>query len=231
MKHVEVIFIEPQFEGNIGSLCRAMKNFGFSDLILVNPPEIGDDTYRLAKHAKDILESRVIKKSFEESLMDLDYVIGTTGVDTISDKKFLRRTFTPTEASEKVKDIKGNIGIVFGRENYGLYNEELSQCDMLIKIPTTDDYPIMNVSHAAAIILYEFSSLEWNEEREVATKKEMMRLHEYVHDILTNVGYPKHKQKKTETMLARALSRAVVTKYEYSMLMGIIAKIRRKIRK
>ena len=229
MENLKVIFVEPQFDGNIGSICRVMKNFGFSDLILVNPPKIGDDACRFAKHASDILENMEIKKTFEEAVSDLDYIMGTTGIDTISDKKFLRRTFKPSELSGRLDNINGKIGVVFGRENYGLYNEELEKCDMLIKIPTSDDYPILNVSHAVAIVLYELSFIEWGADREIANKDEMKLLHVKIHEVLEDVEYPQHKQKKAEVMVKRVFGRAIITKYEYHMLMGILSKIKRKI--
>jgi len=223
---ISVIFVEPQFTGNIGFMARTMANFGFKDLVLVSPPPMDEDVFRFAKHARYIVENARIMKNFEEVRSSFDYLIATSGVSTKSPKKFKRIAMTPRELASRIWDFSGKIGIVFGRENYGLYNEEIEQCDSLVTIPTSEDYPIMNVTHAAAIILYELhiSRVE-KEEMPLAEGFEMELLNRRFSEILDLIDFPEHKRKNTEVMFRRIIGRAMLTKWEYHSMMGVFKRI------
>jgi TrmH family RNA methyltransferase len=221
----KVIIVEPKFEGNIGAIARAMKNFGLSELALVNPCEIGDDCLSRAKHAKDVVESAEIFQNLEDAIADIDYLIGTSGVDSESDKKHLRNNLTPKEFTKLVTEIEGKIGIMFGRENYGLYNEELMHCDAVITIPSTREYPILNLSHSASIIFYElFQNQAERKYKKEASGFEKDKMMQHFTDLLAAVDYPQHKRKKTTVMFQRILGRAVLTKWEFHTLMGVFSR-------
>lgn len=223
---ITVIFVEPQFTGNIGFLARTMANFDFKNLVLVNPPELDDDAFRFAKHARYILENARIMNNFEEVRRSFDYLAATSGVSTKSPKKFKRIALSPREFASKIWDFSGNVGIVFGRENYGLYNEEIEKCDALITIPTSENYPIMNVTHAAAIILYEiFMARRGVDEKPLADKFEIDFLNKRFSEILEAINFPEHKRKNTEVMFRRIIGRAMLTKWEYHSLMGVFKRI------
>ncbi len=221
-----VLFVEPQFTGNIGFMARTMANFGVKKLILVNPPEFDDDVFRFSKHARYIVENAKILKSFDEAREFLDYMVATSGVSTKSPKKFKRIAMTPRELSERIWNLSGRIGIAFGRENYGLYNEEIEQCDALVTIPTSENYPIMNVTHAAAIILYEvFMAKKEEEEMPLAENFEINLLNKRFSEILDAINFPEHKRKNTEVMFRRIIGRAMLTKWEYHSMMGVLKRI------
>jgi TrmH family RNA methyltransferase len=223
---ISIIFVEPQFTGNIGFLARTMANFDFKDMVLVNPPPLDNEAFRFAKHARYIVESARIMKNFEEVRNSFDYLAATSGVSTKSPKKFKRIALTPREFASKVWDFSGKVGIVFGRENYGLYNEEIEKCDTLITIPTSEEYPIMNVTHAAAIILYEiFMARREGEAMPLAEDFEINLLNERFSEILTLIQFPEHKRKNTEVMFRRIVGRAMLTKWEYHSMMGVFKRI------
>ncbi|ADD07855.1 RNA methyltransferase [Candidatus Aciduliprofundum boonei] len=223
---IHIVFVEPQFTGNIGFLARTMANFGFKNLILVNPPELDEDAYRFSKHARYIIENAEILNNFEELRRSLDYLVATSGVSTKSPKKFKRIALTPREFAQKVWNFSGNIGIVFGRENYGLYNEEIEKCDSLITIPTSEEYPIMNITHAAAIILYEiFMEKREEEGMPLAEEFELNLLNERFSELLGLINFPDHKRKNTEVMFRRIIGRAMLTKWEYHSMMGVMKRI------
>ncbi len=142
---VSVILVEPENPGNIGAVARVMKNFGFSDLRLVNPCEINEVSYARATHAKDILDNAKIFDSFEKATKDLSFLIATTGKLRSVSKHVIKPWEIPKYE---------NIGIVFGRESIGLLNEEIEKCDLVVSIPTSK-YKVLNLSHAVGIILYE----------------------------------------------------------------------------
>lgn len=225
MADYKVIIVEPKFEGNIGAIARAMKNFGLSEMVLVNPCEIGDDCLSRAKHAKEVVESADIFQNLDDAVAEIDYLVGTSGVDSESDKKHLRNNLTPREFATRITEIEGRIGIMFGRENYGLYNEELRNCDTVITIPSSKEYPILNLSHSASIIFYEmFTSQVKKKGKKEASGFEKDKMMQHFTDLLVAVDYPQHKRKKTTVMFQRILGRAVLSKWEFHTLMGVFSR-------
>ncbi len=225
---IYVVLVQPLYPGNVGSVARAMLNFGFRNLILVDPTPLDDEAYRMAKHARGVLESALILDEFEDVFHHVDYLAGTSGVDTRSDRKFNRISLTPREFASRIAGFDGRVGIAFGRENYGLYNHELERCDALVKVPTSDEYPVMNISHAVAVILYEMSmamGVGEGEERPLASKEEYELMVSRFERLLDLVDYPAHKKKRTVVMFRRLLGRAVMTRWEYHALMGVFSDI------
>ncbi len=158
MENFSVILVEPIYEGNIGSVARVMRNFGFKNLALVNPPLIGIEAMTLSVHAKEIIQNAKIFKSFDEMAKNFDLLIGTTA-KIAGDKNSLRTPVPLSKINEaiNINNVKGHIGIVFGRETYGLSNREIKECDILVTIPTDENYRSLNLSHSVAVILYELT--------------------------------------------------------------------------
>ncbi|UCE75239.1 MAG: RNA methyltransferase [Methanomassiliicoccales archaeon] len=225
MPEYRVILAEPKFQGNIGAMARIMKNFGLKSLALVNPCDIGDDCLRRAMHAKDVIENAKYFESLDLAVEDLDFIAGTSGIDSKSDKKHLRNNLTPRDFASKVEEIEGSVGIVFGRESYGLYNTELEKCDTVITIPASVEYPILNISHSASIIFYELFVAHAQEKQiKEASGFERDKLMKHFCDLLDVVDYPEHKKKKTQVMFQRILGRAVLSKWEFHTLMGVFSR-------
>jgi TrmH family RNA methyltransferase len=158
--------------------------------------------------------------------------VGTSGVDSKSDKKHLRNNFTAKEFAQRTGEIEGKIGIMFGRENYGLYNDELRNCDTVITIPSSKEYPILNLSHSASIIFYEMFSIQVKKkEKKEATGFEREKMMNHFSELLDKIQYPQHKKKKTKVMFQRILGRAVLTKWEFHTLMGVFSRSKNTISK
>lgn len=222
---ITIVLVEPKYDGNIGSTARAMKNFGFSDLVLINPPPLEKECYQRAMHAVDILENVKTYKRLEEYLPTAQIVIGTSGIQNINEKAHLRNPIEPRELVEKIAGTDENIAILFGREDYGLYREELAACDMLVTIPTNPDYPIMNISHAVAVILYELSIVELNVPKARGMNKvEKEKFFEMFDNLLLAIDYPDYKYENTKVLFRRLIGRAVPSKWEFAVLMGILSK-------
>ncbi|MDD5502115.1 MAG: RNA methyltransferase [Candidatus Thermoplasmatota archaeon] len=221
-----VVLVEPQNPGNLGAIARAMMNFGVKELILVNPCPIDDVAYQRAMHAEEILKNAKIFNNFEDAVNGIDFLAGTSGVPSANEKHHLRIPLNPTKFVELASQTKGKIGIVFGRENFGLSNEELARCDVLVNIPTAPEYPIMNISHAVAVLLYEIynpaqavsASLELHE----ASGEEKERFFAQLHEYLVAVDHPEFKMENTEIMVRRIFGRAGMSKWEFYTLMGIL---------
>ncbi|HDM66932.1 MAG TPA: RNA methyltransferase [Thermoplasmatales archaeon] len=226
-----VILVEPKYGGNIGSVARVMKNFGFRELYLVNPCSFDDECYQRAMHAVDVLEDAKIYSSFEEATKNMDLLVATSAISTYSEKNYLRNPIYLPEFSEKIYEIQGKIGLVFGREDYGLYNEEIKKCDLLLKIPTSDEYPSMNLSHAVAIVLYHLYVQKFTPIKpRIIDRVEKEYLYRFFSDLLDLIDYPEHKKDKTKTMFTRVMSRAMPSKWEYHTLMGVLAKTLEKLK-
>jgi tRNA/rRNA methyltransferase len=228
---IRVILVEPGQEGNVGSVCRAMKNFGFSDLCLVKPCPLRDFAKAMASHAQDLLEEAVKVDTLAEALDGVDLLVGTTGKQGNQSKHdgFIREhlrvpCFTPSELRTMLEDKSGTVAILFGREDHGLSAEELERCDVVVNIPTSDDYPVMNLSHAVAIVLYELAGTSGGEIA-LAGGELLELLYQHVEQLLVEVNHPDHKRDKTLLMVRRILGRAMINSREYYTLMGVLRDI------
>ena len=230
MVEFSVILLEPKYEGNVGAVARCMKNFGFDSLNLINPCELGEECFKRSKHAKDIIMGAKRFGSFSEVLNNIDLLVGTTGIINQNDKHHMRNPKTPRELAEHVRELDDKIdrvGLLFGREDYGLYQDEIKHCDMLVTIPTNEVYPVMNLSHAVAVLLYELNSSEVKFEirgHHKAAKFERDKLFEKFVEFLEMVDYPKHKHENTEVLFRRVLGRSDLSKWEFHTLMGVFSR-------
>jgi len=155
-----VVLVEPLYDGNVGSVARAMKNFGLSDLALVNPCRIDDFGLAMASHARDVLEGAAVYSRLEEALEQADLVVGTTGKRLDEAQHHLRLhlrvpCLSPAGLADRLQGKDGTVALLLGREDCGLNSDELALCDILVSIPTSPDYPVMNLSHSAAVLFYE----------------------------------------------------------------------------
>lgn len=219
-----IIFVEPESSGNIGSVARVMKNFGFYDLILVNPVEVDDQAYKLAVHAEDVLNSAKILSTLEEALDFVDFAIATSA----NTSGGVLRNYTSVEnLAEKISsDFK--VGIVIGRESSGLRNEEIEMCDTLTTIPADTRYPTLNVSHALAIILYEIFKAKKTKRINPSKDKEMMEKDLLIEDfkkILEHVEGRKYRRDNALTVFKHVLTRGFNTRREVYTLKGIFRRI------
>ena len=232
---VRVILVEPKNEENIGAVARVTKNFGFSDLYLVNPPNIGKKAFSVASHASDVLSACKIVNSMEEAIADSAIVAGTTSKPGISVNKHLRMPFfSPQELKKKVEDKRGIVSLLFGREDVGLLNEELMLCEIVVCIPTSPGYPVMNLSHAVAVVLYELRDVgavsgAVSGVLPLACLEDKERLFAHIRTFMDEIEYRDYKKEKTALMLRRILGRAELTAREVRTLRGILRKAERKM--
>jgi tRNA/rRNA methyltransferase len=220
---LRVVLVEPMYDGNIGSVARAMKNFGFEDLVLVNPCRIEDFGLAMASHARDLLKRANTVETLDQALLGSDLIVGTTGKRAANEQRHLRLTSgCLTSPKGPVREAEGkscNVALVLGREDCGLTNDELAACDMLVSIPTDESYPIMNLSHAATVILYELSLIgEEGTEVSLASGESLKLLMEKAEALLKAARYPEHKAGYTMLMLRRIFGRAQMTEREVNTI-------------
>jgi len=227
-----VVLVEPKYGGNIGSVARAMMNFDFNKLYLVKPCDLDDECYARAMHAQKIVDNAKIFNSFDDAVGNLDYLVATSSIDSKSDKRHLRNPVFLEDFVKKIYDVDGKIGLLFGREDYGLYNEEIAACDIMVKIPTSEAYPSLNLSHAVALVLYSlYAQKTVSKKKRTLGKVEKKKLFEFFSNLLDDINYPVHKKEKTKIMFKRMMGRAMPSKWEYHTLMGVLSKTLEKTKK
>jgi tRNA/rRNA methyltransferase len=226
-----VILVEPLYSGNVGSVARVMKNFGFCELVLVSPCELDMKARVMAVHAYDIIENANIEFSLKDAVRGSNIVAGMTGNPGKTDNKHFRLPAVfPRRLKEKLTGKGGVISLVFGREDRGLQNEELEMCDIIVNIPASPEYPSMNLSHAVSVILYELSDISGGTTY-LADHFDIELLYEHIDEVLEDIEYKEHKENKTKLMLRRILGRAELTGREVQTLRGVLRRIQWKLNK
>jgi len=228
-----IILVEPKYAGNAGAVARIMKNFGFNNLWFISPKFSIDDKecIKYSMHAYDIIKNAKILSSFDDVVKKVDYVVGTSSKVSDKDNQHVRKYFYIKEFADEIRKMEGKIGIAFGREDYGLVNEELKKCDLLVKIPTSFDYPSMNLSHAVAILLYEiYHAIQQPKHGKIiyADGKEKEMLHKFFDEFLNKINYPEYKKESTKILFRRIIGRAMLSKWEFHTLMGVFKKAIKK---
>ena len=149
-----VVLVNPQDPKNVGAVCRAMKTMGLHDLSLVGNPKLDMDAAAVtAVHARDLLERAVLCRDLPEA------VRGSVLVAGITRRRGKRRKYlslTPEQLADRVAGIRaGAVALVFGNEAAGLSDEELGVCHLAVHIPSSPEFPSLNLSHAVQVIAYQ----------------------------------------------------------------------------
>jgi len=238
MTHITVILIEPENPGNIGAIARSMKNFGFSNLLILNPKcdILSSEARNRAKHAQDILESAKIitcESGHEfDFLKEFDSLVATTS-KLGSDYNIPRSPITPEQFVLNVysKDVNALIGLIFGRESLGLTNEEVKKCDYVVSIPTSVKYPALNLSHSVSIFLYELYKSSSNEEKitdgyNVASSSDKEQIEKMLDLVLDKLIFSTDEKKETQRIVwKRVIGKSMLTKREAFAIMGFFKKL------
>ncbi|WP_049355513.1 tRNA (cytosine(32)/uridine(32)-2'-O)-methyltransferase TrmJ [Haemophilus parainfluenzae] len=151
LQNIRIVLVETSHSGNIGSAARAMKTMGLSNLYLVSPKSVDEQSIALAAGADDVLQNAKIVDTFEQAIEDCSLVIGTS-----TRLRHLQSTLIePRECAEKASVHQGQVAIVFGRERVGLTNEELLKCHYHLNIPANPEYSSLNLAMAVQLVSYE----------------------------------------------------------------------------
>jgi TrmH family RNA methyltransferase len=224
-----VAVLDAETPGNVGTIARGMKNFGLSELLLVDPPELDPDgeAYGFAGRARnDILPNAT--ETTIDALVENYYTIGCTATTNEDPENHVRYpAMTAGELPDHLAGIEGDVAIVFGRERVGLTNDELSRLDAVCSIPASAEYPSLNLGQAATIVLYELGALTVEETQhpedlhERADPEEIERIHDQFAAYLDAIGHPEPKREKAQRLFRRLLGRAHPTPREIWTLQGL----------
>lgn len=184
--------VRPRGSGNIGSVARAMKNTGVSDLAIVGPARTQSFWAKaMAVHGRDILADAKRYPTLREAIAECTLVVGTTCRPGL----YRSHSQSPREVAPTMVEAttKGKVALIFGPEDHGLSNKDLEHCQLLITIPTHPDYQSLNVAQAAVICLYELyvAALAPVENRgiERARAEDFERLFDIMRHSLLKIGF------------------------------------------
>lgn len=224
--NVRIVLVNPLYGGNVGSICRAMANTGLSELVLVAPGALDlAEARKMAVAAESILEARREVASLAEAVDDCGLVLGTTAraglyrAHARSPREWARGILAAAETRK--------VALVFGRETWGLTNEEIALCTGLIQIPAAPEYPSLNLSHAVMICGYELllaaGAYEPPTEKSPACSTSLReRMFAMWEEMLLAIGFME-PDKAQHMMLGvrRIFNRSPLTEDDVRILMGI----------
>jgi len=215
LNNLSVVLVESRGERNIGSVARAMANFGVTDLRLVAPKvdHLHDEARKMAVKASVLLEQATVYPDLQSALNDCHYAYATTR----RFGKYRVDFHHPDSAATELLQLldTGRVAMVFGREDKGLKTEELDLCQRLITIPTCGSIASMNLAQSVVICLYEVGK-QFGEasgrvpgERQLATVEHLETLFAHMRETLLEIKYlnpqnPEHIMRSYRQMFGRA---------------------------
>lgn len=263
---ITVICIEPEVAGNLGAIARVMGNFGFESLCVVNPAFRLDNGELIAraKHAYSIIEKAKLIKTETKNVFptlrkEFEYLVGTTAI-VGTDFNLIRSPISAETLAQKIlgKHTLTNlkIGLILGRESSGLSNSEIKNCDFIVSIPASTDYPTLNISHALSIILYELFKEKTRSTKEKSRKKQVYKsgskefnnktstshisfasgeekdnLIKRYSELIDALNFETASKKNTQiTVFRRIVGKSFFTKREVYILHGFISKVLERLR-
>jgi tRNA/rRNA methyltransferase len=162
LENIRIVLVGPKYAGNIGSICRVMMNMGITDLAIIAPGEHLDweEARKLAYKAEPMLDGLKSFQTLEEAVADCTVVAGTSARTGL----YRDHAYLPCEIAPVVLDsaARHKAALVFGREDKGLFNEEIAVCTHIINIPSSGLYRSLNLSHAVMVCCYELFLLANN---------------------------------------------------------------------
>lgn len=237
-----IVLVEPQLGENIGAAARAMANFGLSDLRLVNPRDgwPSEKARASASRADHVIDAARVFPDTGTAIADLGFVYATTA--RIRDLP--KVVVGPRVAADELRSRSGNgqaVGILFGRERWGLTNEEIALADAIVTFPVEAQFASLNIAQAVLLMSYEWMASGLDGElpgrRAVpvfdatpAPKEALLALMEHLEEALDEVGYFRTADKRPAMVqnIRAVLQRAGFTLPEITMLRGVVASLQRR---
>jgi tRNA/rRNA methyltransferase len=225
-----VILVGPENPGNIGFVSRALANFGVNELRMVGEDHRQDQFAQMfSVHAHDILDNASVYDDLGSALADIDLAWAATA--RAGRNHSVTRALVPLAELPDPNLLEGRTALVFGRESTGLFNEELELCDLAFTVPTSKEYPSLNLSHAVSIVLYHlFSKYAPEEPRQpsearAATHQERQQVYTFFDDVVDQLNLKEHRIPIAKQVFRNLLGRAYMTGREVATLTGVVRRI------
>jgi tRNA/rRNA methyltransferase/tRNA (cytidine32/uridine32-2'-O)-methyltransferase len=239
LKKIRIVLVNTSHPGNIGAVARAMKTMGLSQLYLVDPQHYPSaEASARASGADDVLAAAVVCSTLLEAIGDCIGIIGTSA----RERRLEWPLLLPEQAAQQAlgRTVDGDIALVFGRERFGLTNEELDCCDALMTIPANPEYSSLNLAAAVQILCYELrlqclqaqapiDAAPVADDERPASAAEFEGFQDHLAEILAEIGITGEDKPKQTLLrrLRRLYQRAGLTVTEVNILRGILTAIHR----
>ncbi len=230
MSALKVVLISPRNPLNIGAAARAMSNFGFSEMRLVNPYSVAFREARSAVKAHAVLEQAREYPTVAEAVADCALVVGTTAIGPRVLEHPLRRLEYGGKLIAKKMGF-APVALLFGSEKFGLSNEDMSHCHWLMRIPTREEHGSMNLGQAVAVCLYEIirSPAAAKTAPDVKRPAEVVhteRITEFLETILDRSGYVHARvEGSTRMKIRRLVRRLQLNAHDAEVWLGMLRQI------
>lgn len=234
-----IVLVEPQLGENIGMVARAMANFGLAELRLVNPRDgwPSEKARAAASKADHVIDGTRVFDTLEEAIADLTFVYATTA--RLRDG--FKHVASPVEATAALRKrfrAGESTGILFGRERWGLSNEEVALADEIVTFPVNPAFASLNIAQAVLLMSYEWMKSGMDDVNATpfqataqtpATKEQLFGMFDQLEEALESRGYfrPAGKKPKMVDNLRAVLSRPSFSEQEISVLRGVISSLDR----
>ena len=232
--NIYFILNKPQLSENIGACARAMKNFNFSKLILINPkPSFPNDKISATSvGAKEIIQNAKVYDKFEDSLSNFDLLIATSSRFRNKNIKHIN-----IEELNKIK-LNKKIGFIFGSEASGLSNNEISYANYTMNIPSNKNFKSLNLSHSLILVCYILFNIinkkkivyDKSNKIKIASKKQIKVMMDLCINNLDKVNFFTPKEKKALMLenLRNIFYRNELSEKEIRILSSVFAKLTKK---
>jgi len=227
---LKVVLISPRNPLNIGAAARAMSNFGFSELRLVNPYNVAFLEARSAVKAHAVLEQAREFVTVAEAVADCALVVGTTAIGPrVLEHPLRRLEFGGKLISKKLATAP--VALLFGSEKFGLSNEDMSYCHWLMRIPAREEHGSMNLGQAVAVCLYEIirspaAVKTAPDAKRPAAVAHLERITELLETILDHSGYVHARvEGSTRMKIRRLVRRLQLNTHDSEVWLGMLRQI------
>jgi TrmH family RNA methyltransferase len=227
---LRVVLVSPRNPLNIGAVARAMSNFGFLRLRVVNAYEVAYREARSAVNASQVLADSEQFATVADAVADCSLVVGSTGVGHRQLRHPLRRLEYGGAAIREAL-ASGPVALLFGSEKFGLGNDDMSHCHWLLRIPTRAEHESMNLGQAVAVCLYELVRSETAAQAEptqlrAASARERELFTDLLLALLRESGYINPvTAESSELKIRRMVARLNLTEADVQIWLGIIRQV------
>lgn len=227
---LRIVLVAPRNPLNIGAAARAMSNFGFFELRLVNPYELAFREARSAVKAHKVMAEAIEYSTLAEAVADCGLVVGTTSIGNRLLEHPLRRLEYGGRLIAK-KLATAPVALLFGSEKFGLSNEDMSHCHWLLRIPTREEHGSMNLGQAVAICLYEIVrspavAKTKPDPRRSANAEDLERLTALLEEVLDHSGYVHARvEGSTQMKIRRLVRRMDLNAHDAQVWLGMLRQI------
>ena len=234
---IDIVLVETSHPGNIGSVARAMKTMGLKNLILVNPKDFpSKEAFMLSGNAQDVIEQAIVVDTLDQAIRDSTNIYATSARTRTISWPIISANEAGMEINKYVKK-HSRTSIIFGREDRGLTNDELQMANKHILIPSSEEYPVLNIAMSVQVIAYEIYKnsnikidTQWQDYPELNSEELTMLIDHFIDTSYKLNLFDEENAYKILVRIKRMFTRLKPDKMEGNFLRGFLTRINKKLK-